>query len=324
MPDPLIPHPPDERTDLAMTEYARQSFHLARGSLGQRGELAEDGTIRALWCRRTDTTMRSLLCAVLDSESGDPALVDRLLAEHRPDGTIIRRIGATNAAPGLRLRRGSLFLSLGTMETREILPLGDDFESFVAALGRATRTHIRSSVRQFARSGLGHSVIVGEQIIASQELWSLAERNVPKPVSNRFLAECLTDVNAQTTPFRSELRNADGELISIALGYLSGPYAMLVCQLNPRNAPRIGQAGCSLLHRALLIRDLIGRGISRVIMVNGCSGMLRPYCRPVMAETVFTISLAPLAWLRCLLYLATRPYLWTFLFGGLASGRAPP
>ncbi len=324
MPDALTPISSDERADLAMTEYARQSFHLARGSQGRRGELAEQGITRALWCRRTDTTMRSLLCAVLDAEPNDPALASRLLAEHRPDGAIIRRIGATAAAPGIRLRRGTLFLSLGTMETREILPLVDDFESYVASLGRATRTHIRSSLRQFARSGLRHSMIVGEQTVAGEELLSLAERNIPKPVPRRFLAECLTDVNAQTTPFRSELRDAEGKLISTALGYLNGAYAMLVCQLNPRDAPRVGQAGCSLLHRALLIRDLIGRDVKTVIMVNGCSGMLRPYCRPVLAETVLTISLAPLSWLRCLIYVATRPYLWTFLFGGLAAGRAPP
>jgi len=189
MTDTLLPTSTDQHADLAMTEYARQSFHLARGKNGRRGELVEQGSTRALWCRRTDTTMRSLLCAVLDADPSDPALASRLLAEHRPDGAIIRRIGATAAAPGLRLRGGTLFLSLGTMETREILPLADDFETFVASLGRATRTHIRSSLRQFARSGLHHSMIVGEQIVAGEDLVSLAERNIPKPVPRRFLAE---------------------------------------------------------------------------------------------------------------------------------------
>ena len=324
MPDALTPTSPDRRADLAMTEYARQSFHLARGKNGRRGEFAGQGDTRVLWCRRTDTTMRSLLCAVIEAGQTDTDLVGRLLAEHRPDGAIIRRIGATATSPALRLRRGTLLLSLGTVETREILPLADDFESFVASLGRRTRTHIRSSMRQFLRSGLRHSVIIGEQTVASEELSSLAERNIPKPVPRRFLAECLNDVNAQAMPFRSELRDADGTLISVVLGYLDGGYAMLVCQLNPRNAPRIGQAGCSLLHRALLIRGLIDRKIKTAIMVNGCSGMLRSYCRPVMAETLVTISLAPLSWLRCLIYVITRPYLWTFLFGGLAAGRGPP
>lgn len=324
MPDTLTQALLDERAALTMSEYARQSFHLARGSTGRRGEVAEQGVPRALWCRRTDTTMRSLLCAIIEAGQTDSDLVGRLLAEHRPDGAIIRRIGATTAAPGLRLRRGSLRLSLGTIETHEILPLADSFKSFIDSLGKRTRTHIRSSLRQFDRSGLSHSVIVGERTVASEELLSLAERNMPKPVPRRFLAECLNDVNAQAAPFRSELRGADGTLISVVLGYLDGGYAMLVCQLNPRDAPRTGQAGCSLLHRALLIRDLIERGIRTVIMVNGCSGMLRSYCYPVLAETVLIMSLAPLSWLRCLIYFVTRPYLWSFLFGGLSEGRAPP
>jgi len=320
----LTPASPDEHAALAMSEYARQSFHLARGKGGRRGELAEQGITRALWCSRTDTMMRSTLCAILAAGQNDSDLIGRLLAEHRPDGAIIRRIGATATKPGLRLLRGALLLSLGTIETHEILTLATEFNAFVGSLGRRTRTHIRSSLRQFERSTLRHSVIVGEQTAASEELLSLAGRNIPKPVPRRFLAECLNDINAQATQFRSELRDADGTLISVALGYLDGVHAMLVCQLNPRDAPRIGQAGCSLLHRALLIRDLIGRGTTALIMVNGCSGMLRSYCRPVMAETVLSLSLAPLSWLRCLFYIATRPYLWTFLFGGLAEGRAPP
>jgi hypothetical protein len=324
MHDTLTPPPAGDRAALTMAEYARQSFHLARGDNGGRGELAEHDVIRALWCRRTDTTMRSLLCAIIDAGQADTDLIGRLLAEHRPDGAIVRRIGATSVTPGLRIRGGTLLLSLGTIETREILPLADQFTSFVSALGRRTRTHIRSSLRQFERSGLRHSVIFGERTVASEDLVSLAARNIPKPVPRRFLAECLTDINAQAMPFRSELREADGTLISVVLGYVEGAYAMLVCQLNPRDAPRIGQAGCSLLHRALLIRDLIGRGTRTVIMVNGCSGMLRSYCRPVMAETVLTISLAPLSWLRCLIYFTTRRYLWSFLFGGLAAGRLPP
>lgn len=324
MQDALTHTPPDARAALAMSEHARQSFHLARGGSGGRGELVEHGVTRALWCRRTDTTMRSLLCAIIEAGQTDSDLVDRLLAEHRPDGAIIRRIGATAAKPGLRFRRGTLRLSLGTIETHEILPLADAFKSFVGSLGRRTRTHIRSSLRQFEHSGLRHSVIVGEQTAASEELSSLAGRNIPKPVPRRFLAECLNDVNAQAKPFRSELREPDGTLISVVLGYLDGAYAMLVCQLNPGDAPRIGQAGCSLLHRALLIRDLIDRQTRTVVMVNGCSGMLRSYCHPVLAETVLTISLAPLSWLRCLLYFTTRRYLWSFLFGGLAAGRAPP
>lgn len=268
--------------------------------------------------------MRSLLCAIFGADQAGPELAAQLLREHRPDGAIIRRIGTTAARPGLRLRNGNLLLSLGTIENREILPLTDDFPSFLGRLGRVTRAHIRSSLRHVVRQGLHHSMNVGDKTGVSEELLSLAARNMPKPMPRRFLAECLNDVNAHTTPFRSELRGADGTLISVIVGYLDGGYAMLVCQFNPHDAPKIGQAGCSLLHRALLIRDLIDRKTKAMIMVNGCSGMLRLYCHPVLAETILTMSLAPMSWLRCLLYFGTRPYLWTFLFGGLTAGRGPP
>jgi len=320
MPDVLTHSPTTLGADsLAMAEYARQSFHLARGGAGRRGEIPADGRPddqpRVLWCRRAGAGLSSMLCAILESGPDDFALVDQLLAEHRPDGAIIRRIGALSARPGLRVRRGGLLLSMGSLKTEEILLLGEGFDSFVAGLRKVTRAHIRSSLRHATRLGVRHELIVGERTEIGETLVSLAGRNLPKPMPPRLLADCLADVNAQALPFRSELRDADGALISVVLGYLDGDHAMLVCQLNPHDAPKIGQAGCSLLHRALLIRALIGRGSTALIMVNGCSGMLRPYCRAVRAETLLALPPSPISWLRCLAYVLFRPYLWTFLFG---------
>jgi hypothetical protein len=320
MPDAPMPSSSlDIPRTLLTAERARQSFHLARGGSGQRGEIVEGGVTRALWCRRTEAGMRSVLCAIFDAGTADG-----LLADHRADGAIIRRIGRISAKPGLRLRRGTVTLSLGTIETREILPLPATFDAFLTGLGRVTRAHLRSSLRHMERLRLRHSVTLGGKMTADEEVLSLAHRNLPKPMPLRLLSDCLNDVNAQAAPFRSELRGPDGTLISVVFGYLDGDCALLVCQLNPQDAPKIGQAGCSLLHRALLIRDLIGRGSKALIMVNGCSGMLRLYCLPVMAETLLTMPLAPLSWLRCLAYFAISPHLWTFLLGGLRAERGPP
>lgn len=168
-----------------------------------------------------------------------------------------------------------------------------------------------------------HLVTLGEKIELTEEIASLAKRNVPQSLPIRRLTECIRDANNQQTPFQSELRDEAGKMISVIFGYLSDGHAMLVSQLNPSDAPRIGQAGCSLLHRALLIRHFAAEGLRGLIMVNGCSGMLRSYCLPVTAETVFTVALNPLSWIRCLTYFLARPYLWTFLFDGLADRRKP-
>lgn len=309
---------------LVLAEYARQSAHLARSGDGRRGEVAQDEVTSALWCLRTDTTMRSLLCAVFDGDGGiEGSPADQLLREHRPDGSIIRFLGASRPRRGLRVGQGGLQISLGAMETQEILPFPSEFDRFLASLGKRTRIHIRSSLRAFDNMGMLHRVILGEKIELTDEIVSLANRNVPQSLSICRLTESIRDANSQQMPFQSMLHDAEGRMTSIIFGYLAGEHAMLVSQLNPHDAPRVGQAGCSLLHRALLIRHFAREGLRGLILVNGCSGMLRSYCLPVTAETVFTVALNPLSWIRCLTYFIARPYLWTFLFDGLSAGRPP-
>jgi O-antigen/teichoic acid export membrane protein len=303
---------------LVLAEYARQSAHLARGGMARRGNINDSGTLpRAVWCLRTDAGIRSLLCAIFPGED-DNALAS-LFEELRPDGAIVRIIGGEPRRLGLSIRHGSLFLSLGDAEAKEYLDLPGTFDAFLSTLGKRTRTHIRSSLRDFTRRQLSHKVVFGKIDISYPETLDAAARNMPKSVTARQIAEYGHHANAQEMPFRSELRAQDGTLVSLIFGYMVNNHTLIVCQINPRLDLRVGQAGISLLHRALLIRDQISRESRGLIFVNGCVGMLRPYCRPVHAETRLSIALKPISWLRCLVYVAARPYLWAFMLASLRA-----
>ncbi len=268
-----------------------------------------------MWCRRDRIALRSLLASVVltgPGECSEPP-IETLLADFKPDSAILRVIGAPSPRGRITLRGGALFVSLGFLDYREILPLPTTFEGFLGGLGKTSRAHIRSSLRDFDRRGLVHSVEIGQPLTLSSEILALAADNGPRMIPPRRVGDFLRHANAQERPFQSCVRMADGQLISTIFGYIVDGHAVLVCQFNATRAPKIGQAGCSLLHRALLIRRLIGLPLSGLIVINGCNGMLRRYCRPVRAQTYLTVALNPLSWLRWAAYMVARPYLWTFI-----------
>ena len=278
------------------------------------GTITREGA-EFLWCRRDRVTMRSLLASVVligPDERHEPPL-DTLIAEFKPDSAILRVIGAPSPGGRLALRGGALFVSLGSLEYREILPLPATFEAFLGGLGKTSRAHIRSSLRDFERRGLAHSFEIDQPLALSNEMLALAADNMPRAVEARRVGDFLRHANAQERPFLSCLRMADGQLISAIFGYVEDGHAVVISQFNAAQAPKIGQAGCSLLHRSLLIRRLTGLHLGGLIVVNGCNGMLRPYCRPVRAQTYVTVALNPLSWLRWAIYMVARPYLWTFV-----------
>lgn len=308
------PEPPDRLAPVLLAERARQAAHLARGGHGVMGTMVRDGA-ELLWCRRDRATMRSLLASVIPAgpEGRETVPLESLLSEFKPDSAILRVIGGPTPRWRIALRRGALFVSLGAVENHEILPLPGSFDAFLAGLGKTSRAHIRSSLRDFARRGIVYSLIIDEPIRLSEELLALADHNMPRPIEARRVGDFLRHANAQERPFTSSLRLSDGRLISAIFGYVTAGHAVVISQFNAADAPKIGQAGCSLLHRALLIRRLTEMNLAGLIVVNGCNGMLRPYCRPVHAQTYLTVALHPLSWLRWTAYMLMRPYLWAFV-----------
>lgn len=310
-------------TPLILAEYARQSAHLAHGIGDRTGEVVLDGVTQALWCLRTDpdSSIRSLFVTVFASATDQPQdrLPNQLLGKYRPDCSIIRYVGGEGARRRVRLHGGSAIFAPGLQEIREILPFSREADAFFASLGKRSRMHIRSSLRDFERKGLRHNVTAGSKIELTPEILSLAARNLPNPTPAHYLSAFVRDANGHDAPFQSEMRSTDGNVISIIIGYYAGGHALILCQLNPSDAPKVGQAGCSLLHRALLIRRCATEGMQGLIFVNGCNGGLRPYCRRVVVQTVFSVALHPLSWIRCLRHLLTRPYLRSFLVDALTS-----
>jgi hypothetical protein len=317
-----------------LTEYVRQSYHLFRGKQGERGAQRFGETSLALWCVRRTGGFKTMQCALFPAKSDDPPLValKEILELRSPDAAtirVMRRFRETNdRPPRMWLAGGYLILSMGQDTSFEFLPFNGDFDSFLGALGKKTRSHTRSSLRTFERDGYGYRLDVPARLQITPEIREIAARNMPyAPESKRL--DLQTDyANGQKMPFQSTLSAPDGKSISIIRGYLIDGHAALVDQMNPETYPKIGQTGPSLLHRALLIRALIGRNLQGLIVTGGCGGMLTRYCRPMTFDSYLALSLNPSSWLRCLPYVVRDPAMgrWALgrFFGRLGSGGRTP
>ena len=235
------------------------------------------------------------------------SLLRRTWALEQPDVAFLRCVGHQ-----ARIRKrcwpalGGLVLRTTTTEVGDFLPLPDNFEHFVESLGKKTRRNIRSSLREFADSGLRFRVNHGAFMPLGEEMVSLAERCLPVPVPLGKLAQITTFVDRRSQPFYSEIVDEGGRPWSVIQGYRADVFCVVVNQLNPNDFPKMGQGGASLLHRALLIRHLIGEGTAGVIFVDGCSGALRDACHLQVAQTFLCISYKPSAWIRVVRHAFTR------------------
>jgi hypothetical protein len=315
-PDPepaaFAPPPGFSRGDL-LAEYLRQSFHLFRGGGGRRGLIAAaDGSSLALWCFRPAAAMRSAHCAIFAGPAQDRlehhlATLSQILTQSAPDAASIRVLSgppplAPAAEPKFRVMQGYLLIALVPDETREVLEFPDNFEAFVAQLGKKSRSHLRSALRTFAAAGYRHEFVIGERLPLTAELLALAARNMPSPATAAQTKVFTDYINAQPLGFQSTLCDRDGRVLSIVRGYLLAGYGALVDQINPRDVRKIGQTGPSLLHRALLARSLIGLGMQGLVITGGCGGMLSRYCRNLGFRSYLAVALRPMALLRCLGY----------------------
>lgn len=293
-------------------EYTRLTAHLVKRSDIARGEMANPRGDRIIWCVGSSDGVKSMACAIFRSTgSAPPDDIGRTLAPliraHRPDGMLLRVLNDVNTPPPrFLIREATLFLSQGAVDAREVLPLPDKFDAFLASLGKKTRSHIRSSLRSFAAEAYHHDFREDEPIALTEEIERFAAQNMPLPIPPLLLRQYNAQINEEDHPFISIVRDREGSASSIICGYLKGGDAMLVYQLNPSHHKKMGQTGPSLLHRALLIKLLTERGFRALIMVNGCAGMLRRYCLPAVAVGYLGLPLNPLRAWRSLTYVLTR------------------
>jgi hypothetical protein len=238
---------------------------------------------------------------------------------------IILRISGPNAAmpSGHRLSvvPGYLMMLASQDETREVLPLPDNFESFVAHLGRATRRNVRSGMRIVEMARYAHQFRLQPHLEMTAEVCDFVTRSISQASVRAEFDERTRFLNLQAQPFQSLIAGPNGTVVSVIRGYLLDGFAALVDQVNARDVTNIGKAGPSLLHRALLARSIIGVGGRGLIMTGGCEGTFRRYCRPLQTRTYLLLSVNPRSWWRALGYAFVNPKMFRWAVGRLFSVR---
>ena len=171
-------------------------------------------------------------------------------------------------------------------KTREVLKLAGTFPDMLAGLGRHTRRNIRAALKVAAAERLSFELLT-EGRLAEPLRAALAARTDRHRLNTRLMAGLETYADRTKRPFRSVARDADGRVVSYGCGYFGAPAAaFLLYQLND---PDWNSVGPSLLHRALLIEQLIEAGCRELVFVHGCSGVLRHACeRQLLEEFLFT------------------------------------
>ena len=171
-------------------------------------------------------------------------------------------------------------------KTREVLPLAPTFAETLARLGRHTRRNIRSALKFAASKQLGFELLTEGRLPEAQRS-ALAERTDRYQLDPQLMARLENYADSTNRPFRSVARNAEGRVVSYGCGYLGGSAAaFLLYQLND---PEWNPVSPSLLHRGLLMEQLIAAGCRELVFVHGCSGVLWHGCeRQLLEEFMFT------------------------------------
>ncbi len=178
------------------------------------------------------------------------------------------------------------------MKLDEVLRLAPDWEQTLAGLGGHTRRNIRKARKLATVERIAFSFLEGATSIPDDLLNKLARRTKPHPIGSHRMNVLEAYADQTGRPFRSMLRDVNGEIISYCCGFLGQSVAYMVYQLNDSERNGIGP---SLMHRAFLLEALIQRSCKEVVFVHGCSGIS---CLPMIADHYWIVRRTPAAWLR--------------------------
>ena len=179
-------------------------------------------------------------------------------------------------------------------KVREVLPLASTYDETLAGLGRHTRRNIRGARKTAAAKGFSFDVSTAGPAPEPPVLTALARKAQEFAVPGRLMTRFETYADLTGRPFRSVVRAADGRIVSYACGYLGDPHtAYLLYQLND---PDWNAIGPSLLQRAYLMEWLIDSGCRELVIVHGCTGVLRHSCLPQALEQFWFMRRSPAAY----------------------------
>lgn len=236
-------------------------------------------------------------------------------------GRLLRTLTAESGASLIKLTRAAIdplvehwprtplpedWLTLRqTVLAREVLELGEDYEATLAGLGKHTRRNLRAALKLAEARKFSFGTSTGAGLVPQPMRRLLAQATRPMGLQSSAIERLEAYVDATGQPFRSVVRDANGDLISYCCGYFGQPAtAYLLYQLNSAAYHKIGP---SLLHRALLMRWLIQQKATELVFVHGCIGVLRHACVPQPLEVVWLIRKSLSAYVRASLVGLARP-----------------
>jgi hypothetical protein len=187
-------------------------------------------------------------------------------------------------------------------EIREALELTDSYERFLSRLGNHTRRDMRRLRRDADKAGYAFTVSAAAGL--SGERRHLAAVGHPKPYSARQIDALDRFIAAQTGGFHADLRSASGALLSCCAGFISGPTAYVLYQLNHGS---YRDASLSLTNRSFTIPHLIGIGARELVLPGGGGGLLAHFCRIRRGGELVLIRRSALASVKALAMTALRP-----------------
>jgi len=199
------------------------------------------------------------------------------------------------AAAEFRYSQDGYDLHLKTVEHREMLFLGDTYESFVQGLSFNARRNIRKCRRRVEALGLRFRFSMADDALDVRRLADLARNNIEGRRTLDHYRKYLGYRSERGQAFRAALYAADGQIISVAGGVVGGASATMFLQ-NNHGAWR--DISPSLTLRALLIEALIEHRVKTLLFMDGCGGTLNSACRPSLTGTLVVTRAAPLPRLR--------------------------
>jgi len=223
------------------------------------------------------------------------ALATQIAATIRADLATVRVVGAISlsARPHVQLQHVSADHGYRSKilteyrDIRQVLSLETTVEAFLTKLGRSTRRNVDNCRQHAVRLGMRFRYVLGGQAVDATALSAIAQQNMPKPTQPHKLAGVNSLIARQSLPFHASLTRDDGQLVSVAGGFIDGPLACLLYQCN-RRADR--DLGPSLMMRLLLIERLISDRIREIAFVGGCSGVLVHSCDRVRAADMLVVQ----------------------------------
>jgi len=270
-----------------------------------------------------------LLSGVVLSPGGDDpvaATARTLAALDEIEGFDIARLGLphyrqTNGSWAMTARRrsGGKLLVLGfPKRAREILPLADSYESFLAGLGKHTRRNLRNYRKTADASGVRFALVEAAPPPAlGAKVFELSAKNLPRALPRHLISEKEKQIADQIHQFHSILSTGSGEIFSFCRGFIWETCAVVPYQLNDRDQSALNP---SLLHRAYLAEWLIAKGVREIVFLDGCAGILRKAALPDIGSTAVAIPATAIALAKAVVF----PFLRVGTALGLLSDLLPP